>query len=233
MARNAYDSMPPQPECEFDFNLPHGADTEEEQFEYNSRQPVHQAMDLADIESCDDPREDVSRSDKELNSIFADDEDGSELPLNYDRFPNGFSDDEGGKDAFDRSWETLQTKKLSSKKSKKSPRRSDISNNDDQPSPKTKRPRKSLFGGAGQEAEEQDQEDGDEIKDRNVEFLDTTQPDIQNRLSSLGLDQQEAQDVRVPILGRGLGYPDIGSPSPAPSRSPSEESVVILSDDRV
>jgi hypothetical protein len=229
----ADDKMPPWPECEFDFDLPHGVDTEEEQFDHDKRQPVHKAMDLTGNENRDDSIQDVSRSDQELDTLFADAEDNSELPLNYDRFPKGFSDDGSRNDTLECSWEGVQTKKLSSKKSKKSPRRSGISDSDEQASPKAKKPCKSLFGDAGQEVKEQDQEDDVKHQSRIAKLFNTTQPDIQDRMSSLDLDQQEAQDMRVPILSRGLGSSDVESGSPASSRSPSEESVGIPVDDKV
>jgi hypothetical protein len=220
------DTMPCRPDCEFHFNLPHSFDPDEEQ-------SVEQAIIFADNENRDDPMEGTSPNDEDLDALFADYEDNSEQPLSHDRFPIGFSDNGGAKDAFDRSWDAHQAKRQYSKKTKKSPRRSEVGDKDDDACPRIKRPRKLLFGDPGQEVEEQEHEEGVENQDGSIEFRDSPQPGLRNRLSSLNLDQQEAQDTHIPNLGFGPRSSEIDSASPGPSRAPSEESVVIPPDDKV
>jgi hypothetical protein len=167
------DSMPPRLECEFDFNLPHGTGTEETQ------------MNNASLEDAPMP-------DRDLDALFVGDPDDEQQPMNYETFPSGFSDDEGGEAAFDRSWAAQPARKLSPK-NKKSPRRSDGSDGGEEASPKTKRSRKSLFGGPFEEVD--DIEDKDDMSDTNLEVDDpeASKPDIRHRISSLNLDQRQVE----------------------------------------
>ena len=210
MAALTGDAMPPRPECEFDFNLPNGIEMED---------GALLAQDTTATTDNNDPMEDAQRTDQEVDELFVDDENNAQQPMNYDTFQPGFSDDEGGEEAFDRSWGGHQARRASPKK-KKSPRRSEDGDGDDEGSPRTKRPRKSLFGGPNEE-----------IEDMNVSKA--SRPNIRHRMSSLNLDQQEAQDERTFNLGFGLGSSERDSMSPVPSRAPSEDSIIIPPDDQV
>jgi hypothetical protein len=207
------DSMPPRLECEFDFNLPHGTGTEETQ------------MNNASLEDAPMP-------DRDLDALFVGDPDDEQQPMNYETFPSGFSDDEGGEAAFDRSWAAQPARKLSPK-NKKSPRRSDGSDGGEEASPKTKRSRKSLFGGPFEEVD--DIEDKDDMSDTNLEVDDpeASKPDIRHRISSLNLDQRQvenaedvqyAQNTRPYDMGFGLPSSDQDDLPPRPPRAASEDS---------
>jgi hypothetical protein len=187
----------------------------------------------------EDLMEDVTLTNEEVDDLFNDDQDTSQRPLDYETFLPGFSDDEGGEAAFDRSW-TSQKAGKASPKNKKSPRRSEDSDGDDEASPRTKRPRHSLFGGPDEEVLHQEQEAVEQNEDMSV--LETPRPDIRQRFSSLTLDQQDAQDVHDTEgiqeaqgvddfnMGLDLGSSDMTSMPNAPSRAPSEESIVIPPD---
>jgi hypothetical protein len=191
------------------------------------------------IRDNSDTMQDVTRTNEELDDLFNDDQDTSQQPLDYDTFQPGFSDDEGGEEAFNRSWPAQQARKKSPK-SKKSPRRSETSDGDDEASPHSKRPRKSLFGGPDEEMQGQEQEENEQ--NEGLGTLEIGRPDMRQRFSSLNLDQQDAQDVQDTQniqeaedgghfnMDFDFGGTAIGRVSHAPSRAPSEESIVILPD---
>ncbi|KAF2829626.1 hypothetical protein CC86DRAFT_344135 [Ophiobolus disseminans] len=211
----ADDTMPPRPNCEFDFNLPHGIDTEEAMDVDNDPQQNNE-------ESTDDPMDDLFNDPEPDDVIGADDQHDA---LNYKTFEAGFSDDEGGTEVFDRSWTVHQARKAPPKQ-KKSPRRSEDDDGDNESSPKLKKPRKSLFGGPVEERETA------ALEDHVPNAHSVSGLDVRQRMSSLNLDQQEAQDERPFHLGFGLGSSERGSMSPGPSRAPSEDSVFIPRDNQ-
>lgn len=180
--------MPPRPQCDFDFTLPHGIDSQH------------------------------SPDNKESREFHLGEEQYAQQDMNYDTFGPGFSDDEGRKEAFDRSWKAPQARKPSPKK--KSPRRTEDSDGDDEASPLAKKPRQSLFGGPDEDIEEE---------------IATKTPDygIRNRMSSMNLDEQDIQDGLTSSFGLGTGPSNWDSRSPIASRAASEESVVIPPDDQV
>ena len=212
----ADDSMLPKPGCEFDFSL------------------------LPDLNAEEDNM-DTSGGDQSATENHQDDEgtNGSNEALETTEytFAQGFSDDEGGEEAFDRTFAGHQARKASSKQ-KKPPRRSEDGDADDEDSPKAKKPRKSLFGGGPVEDTEephnfeddlpeaiQDQEMEDRVNDVEEDSSSShiSKPDIRQRMSSLNLDMQEQQDSRPFSLGFGLAIDN----SAALSRAASEESVNI------
>jgi hypothetical protein len=185
----------------------------------------------------EDMMEDVLHTAEETDALFFDDKDSSQQVIDYDTFQPGFSDDEGGADAFDRSWTAQQLRKKSPK-SNKLPRRSENADSDDETSQQTKRPRKSLFGGPAQDVPSPQREEfaGDHIGDE--ETLNASKPDIRHRLGSLDLNQQNSQNDEDVQLGRDEHTPDLGTSAvasklPAPSRAPSEESIDIPPDTEV
>jgi hypothetical protein len=194
------------------------------------------------IRNNSDTMEDVMRTNEELDDLFNDDQVTSQQPLDYETFLPGFSDDEDGEEAFNRSWPAQQARKKSPK-SKKSPRHSETSDGYDEASPHSKRPRKSLFGGPDEEMQDQEQEENK----RNEEMgnLQIARPDMRQRFSSLNLEQQDAQDVQDTQniqeaedgghfdTGFDLGGSAMDGMSQVPSRAPSEESIVIPPDTMV
>jgi hypothetical protein len=220
----ADDSMPPRPECEFDFNLPHGIDTTES---------VPYTQERKATRSGEDSNSQTRRTDEELDALFEDGVDNAQQPMNYDTFAQGFSDDEGGDEAFDRSWTARQAKRPSPKKKKKSSRRSEDGDGDDEASPRTKRPRKSIFGGPLEELEAQEREEYVVGQDNGSNAPPTPGQGIRHCMSGLNIDEQDAQDDRPFNIGFGLTSSERDSMSPVASRDPSEDSVIIPPDDHV
>jgi hypothetical protein len=225
-------SMPPKPDCDFDFSLPHGIDDEDDA-------SFTEAATATVIDS--NTMEDVSRGSQGTSDLF-DDNDNAQPTTEY-VLPPGFPDDEGGDEAFDRSWSGHQARKAMPKQ-KKSPRRSEDGDGDDEAIPRAKKPRKSLFdGGPVEDVEEeaehnveddlpediQDQimEDRADEVEEDISFPSVPKPDIRQRMSSLNLDLQEEPDNRLFKLGFGIGTSDRDEHSPALSRAVSEESVAI------
>jgi len=235
MANAGHDEMPPRPECEFDFNLPHGIDAEEDgtlqQYATTER-------------SNDEPTPDGFREDNNLDALSFDQPGNMQRPMNYDSQAMGFSDEESAGHQNDRSWKAEQARKPSPK-SKKSPRRSNKGDTGDEASPKAKRPRQSLFGGLVEEAREPEMESNlnDQDIDMGVDMgAPEPSPDFRHRMSSLNLDQQEkndteefqnAQDTRPFDLGLGLGSFEEDGMLATGSRAASEDSFMIPPDDQV
>jgi hypothetical protein len=235
MTDPANDSMPPKPDCDFDFSLPHGIDNEDDMdtsIGDNGTTEQHQ----------DDP------TDALFNDSSANDESGANDPNQAQPtteyvLPPGFPDDEGGDEAFDRLWTGHQARKAMPKQ-KKSPRRSEDGDGDDEASPRGKKPRKSLFGGGPVEDVEgeallnvedelpediQDQvmkDRADEVEE-DISSSSVPRHDIRQRMSSLNLDLQEKPDNRSFKLGFGIATSNRDEHSPVPSRAVSEESVAI------
>jgi hypothetical protein len=234
MATAADDIMPPRPDVEFDFNLPHGIDSEEAAA--SNDQHNHDYQDDHDF------MEEVRHTTEPNNDLDLYDQDTGEQDMNYNVMPKGFSDDEDAGEAFDRSWSGRQAKK-SSPKNKKSPKRSS-DDGDDEASPMTKKPRKSLFGGPmeGNDEERPDEEPEEYIVhwDDNVREPKTPRHCIVKRLSSLSLEQQEREDSpaeRPFNFGFGITTSnrdsDRGSMSPTPAPDTSNENVFIPPDTEV
>jgi hypothetical protein len=229
MADSGHDDMPPRPECEFDFNLPHGIDAEED--------GTLKQCSTAE-RSNDEPN--GFREDNNRDALSFDQPGNTQQPVNYDSLALGFSDEEGAGRQYDRSWGAEQARKPSPK-SKKSPRRSNKGDTGDEASPKAKRPRQSLFGGPGEEAQEPEIESN--LNDQDVDMVaPEPSPDFRHRMSSLNLDQQEehdteefqnAQDNRPFDLGLGLGSFEDDGMLATGSRAASEESFTIPPDDQV
>ena len=138
-----------------------------------------------------------------------------EQSLDYRQFSPGFSDEEDNGQAFEHDWSSRQAKRQAVKaaKSKKSPRRSD--DDADLEPVRTKKLRPSLFVSPHADISE------GELAD--VSSAPATPGHIiGNRMSSLNLDAEEADDetiARNVSNGFGLACSDIGSVhnSPAPS----------------
>jgi hypothetical protein len=220
-------------ESEFTFNLPHGVEDEDED-------DVVHSPERSD-EQNDQPTDDVADHNEVGNNSLFGDQDDAERPMNYDHFKPGFSDDEGGAEAFDRSWEGHKARKAPPKQ-KKSPRRSD--NGDDEASPRAKRPRQSLFGGPSNPPENENHESCTESQSESAPVPMTPAAVLGDDMSGMHLDQEDTQDTsqfnqqyahdNCPFsVGFGFQYFDRDNASPAPSRAVSEESVVIPPDDQV
>ncbi|KAI4646303.1 uncharacterized protein J4E78_009225 [Alternaria triticimaculans] len=227
--------MPPRPDVDFDFNLPHGLDDDAT----GEQQEPHAQSFNNDLFSQNDNPLDDTHQPMELdqdhnqggqNSVHDD--------MNYNGLEEGFSDDDDAPKAFDRSWTTHQARR-SSLKSKKSPRTDD---GDDEPSPRTKKPRQSLFGGLVEEVEEDhfddlfEEQPDDCLVDEEVDLPETEMPrqSIGNRMSSLNLDQQE-REVSPFEQQFNLGFEQPGDSdregmSSRGSPAPSDGEVVIPPD---
>ncbi|KAH7090744.1 hypothetical protein FB567DRAFT_590124 [Paraphoma chrysanthemicola] len=214
------DSMPPRPECEFDFDLPHGIDAEE-------TEPFAQDHNATPDEEPLDSN--MGHTDDHLDELFEDGRDNAQKLMNYDTLAQGFSDDEEVDKAFDRSWTAHQARKSSPKHKKKSPRRSEDGDGDDEGSPRAKRPRKSLFGGPVEHIDTQQSANYPSSQSSVPHTPITPGHGIGHGMSSLNLD---APDDRPINLGFGLDTSDRDSLSPVPSRAPSEESFIIPPDDQ-
>lgn len=229
--------MPPRPECEFEFNLPHGIDTEESasiDSDHNDKSMQNSQDDQAvnSTQRSHDSLDDLFKDPESHDRHSVEDQHQAQQSLNYDTFQPGFSDDEGGGEVFKSSWTAQQARKASPK-NKKSPRRLQDDDGDEEISPMIKRPRKSLFGGPDTTSEDQAAFENIANQNEDLQTPEPSKPDIRHRLSSLNLVQQEAQDTRTYDLSFRLGSSDEDSMSPIPSRAPSEESVIIPSDDQV
>jgi hypothetical protein len=229
----ADDSIPPRPECDFDFNLPQGMNAEE---------GIALTLGSAGaIQNVDTLMDEDPMPDRDLDALFVGDAVDAQQPMNYEMFSSGFSDDEGGEQAFDRSWAAQQAKKASLK-DKKSPRRSEGRESGEKANPRTKRPRKSLFGGPFEEVDDHQEKVDKDNPDLEADTPETSGPNIRNRMSSLDLDQQqvedvediqEAQDTRPFDMGFDLISFDQDDMPPRLSRALSEDSPVIPPDNQV
>jgi len=215
MATTNDNSMPPRPECEFDFNLPHGIDTEDgvPRADGPTTSPGgNEAMEdvqQIDKEPVDDAMDDLFNDPEPNDAVGADDPDDEQQTMYYNTLPKGFSDDEGGEEAFDRSWTAHQARKASPKQ-KKSPRRSEDDDGDDESSPRIKRPRKSLFGGPDEEVDNEqlenriDGQDEDLIDDHDHDRIDNQQ---ENRIDNQ--NEERAHDQEEDLVTHKAARPDI------------------------
>jgi hypothetical protein len=241
------ESMPPRPEVEFDFNLPHGIDADEDAIEddrnihddpenanltQDIRNSAEHDLDIDMHETRDGVRHSKDASKDFQNSGYQE--------MNYNTLEKGFSDDDDAPEAFDRSWLAHQARKSPPKK-KKSPRADD---DDDEASPRSKKPRQSLFGGPPDEVEENEYDDlfeerpADRLADQfdDLPATETTNQSVGNRMSSLNLEQQDTEGgpSEQPLnLGFGFGDSDRESMSPRESPAPSEGEIVIPPDTQV
>jgi hypothetical protein len=228
----AYDSMPPRPDCEFNFVLPFGIDTAEGLPHNDNQGPDHPAREPHDDSNSNKLIGAIPHTDEQVNTLLADDEDNAQQPLNDGVFRIGFSDDEGVREAFDLSWSARQARQ-GLPKNKKSSRRSGVSDDDDETIPRIKRARRSIFGGPVEKIKEKEHEDHDKSQDKDMSAFDTLKPDIRQRMSSLNLVQQDTQSTHASNSGFGLQSSEKDSLSSVSSRAPSEESIIIPPDDKV
>jgi len=232
-------NLPPKPDVEFDFNLPHGMDVEENAKGDDQSMNDHHA----DDGMPQDP--DVDMHDEDSGDFHSKDarhhQNSAQHDMNYNTLEEGFSDDEDAPKAFDRSWIAHQARR-SSPKSKKSPRTDD---GDDEASPRSKKPRQSLFGGLAEEVEEDhfddlfEEQPDDPLVDEEVDLPETEMPrqSIGNRMSSLNLDQQE-REVSPFEQQFNLGFEQPGDSdregmSSRGSPAPSDGEIVIPPDTQV
>jgi len=233
--------MPARPEVEFDFNLPHGLDAEPETIAHNAH-PDDVVRSRSDGGHDDDePMEDVQQAVQRDLDLDPPRQNAAQHDMNYNTLEEGFSDDEDAPKAFDRSW-TAHRARRSSPKSKKSPRTDD---GDDEASPRSKKPRQSLFGGLAEEVEEDhfddlfEEQPDDPLVDEEVDLPETEMPrhSIGNRMSSLNLDQQE-REVSPFEQQFNLGFEQPGDSdregmSSRGSPAPSDGEIVIPPDTQV
>jgi len=235
------DSMPARPEVEFDFSLPHGLDTEQETVAHNAdHDDVMRSRGDGghdDHESMEDVQQVVQR-DVDLGLPH---QNAEQHDMNYNTLEEGFSDDEDAPKAFDRSWTAHQARR-SSPRNKKSPRTDD---GGDEPIPRSKKPRQSLFGGLAEEVEEDhfddlfEEQPDDRPVDEEVDLPETEIPrqSIGNCMSSLNLDQQEREaDPFEQQFNLGFEQPgdsDREGMSSRGSPAPSDGEIVIPSDTQV
>ncbi|UPX15847.1 uncharacterized protein EKO05_0006283 [Ascochyta rabiei] len=224
------DVAPPnKPKVTLDFNLPHGTDVEEDT--QVTPVPMYAAYDSGPFDTLRDHHgstTDLHGISDRQDHIKTSSQDGNEDDMNYRQFSPGFSDDDGGQEAFDRSWHSHQAEKRATKavKGKKSPRRSDAED-DSESSVPAKKPRQSLFGELTEELREEKQVS-------NPFAPATPEHGIGNRMSSLSLDQQMGDDGdinRSITTGFGFACSDIGSVRDSPV--PSDEDFHIPPDDVV
>lgn len=217
-----------KPEVTFEFNLPHGIDSEEATHVVannakerpDSGAEVHCSLDQNNEEMTGLP------SNNEQSFHYGEDQvNENNQDLTYRQFSPGFSDDEGSGEAFERSWPGHQAAKQAAKtaRGRKSPRRSDNASEDSGTKARAKKPRQSLFGRA------------DEVMDIDEQVNDLFAPatpgfGLGNRMSSLALDQEHNGDeVEHPMSNSfGLACSDIGSVRD--STPPSDDEVVIPTD---
>jgi hypothetical protein len=245
MSNTINDSMPPRPDVEFDFNLPHGIDAGDSvkgnlhsTHGYQENDNLPKAMHEHVEQDIDIDMRDRSNDD---NSIY--DQNSSDQDMNHQILQileQGFSGDDDAPQAFDRSWSGHQARKSPST-SKKSPRTDD---GDDEASPRVKRPRQSLFGGPTDVIEEDQFDDlfgelpEEGLRDQADNLLETEVPreNIGNRLSSLDLEAQETEvhSSEQPLnLSFGFAESDRDSMSPRVSPGLSDGEIVIPPDTQV
>jgi hypothetical protein len=232
MATPTDDSMPPRPECEFDFRLPYGFATEESPLIAENFAVSHQ---------YNESMGNGSDQNDGFDGRFVGDQNNAQQPMDDDKLPTCISDDDGGEEVFNRSWSAQQARKAPPR-TKKLPRRSENDHVDHEASLRSKRPRKSIFGGPSEQVEDQDIESylGDQTTYINAS--EASNSNISHSMDSLILDQQgiedpqytqQAQDTRPFDLGFGLESFNQDYVSPVPSRALSEESFIIPPDDIV
>ena len=227
----ADDHLPGKPGVTFDFDLPHGIDVEEGNHELQLDAPTRSATvdaswSLDHLTENGNQLTDPFGSSNHQDGTAANRHDDNEQELEYRQFSPGFSDDEGSREAFERSWSSHQAKKQAVKaaKGKKSPRRSNDEGDDSESSVRAKKPRQFLFSGTDEEKEDEAQVD-------NLLAPATPEHGIGNRMSSLNLDQQQNgdEDMDIPMkTGFGLACSDIGSVRDSPV--PSDNEFVIPPD---
>lgn len=238
--------MPPRPEVEFDFNLPHGIDNEKETPAIDQdplSSAFHDAV-MQDEHDCHDGQDyaDISHQNAVPDhNPDSHNQNRAQHDMNYNTLEEGFSDDDDAPKAFDRSWTAHQARRSSPKK-KKSPRAED---SDDEASTKSKKPRHSLFGGSTEEVEEDDLEDlfeeppEDRLIDEaeNLPETELRKHSIGNRMSSLNLDQQEREasplEQQFNVGFQQPGDSDREGMSSRGSPAPSDGEVIIPPDTKV
>lgn len=213
----ADDSMPPRPETEFDFNFPDGIDSEDDI-------PNVGQNDYGSLDGLPDSSKPSGNHNS--NSHYANQQDDD-----YSTAMKGFSDDEAGDETFDSSWTTNRVEN-NNFMIKKSPRRLNADDADDEDSPKVKRPRQSLFGGPDRGIEECGLDQPTEDYQSDHDTINTPGKGIRNCMSSINLGEEDGASQSF-SLGFGLELSDKGSMSSRTSPAPSEGSIIIPPDDQV
>ena len=126
MSNTINDSMPPRPDVEFDFNLPHGIDAGDSvkgnlhsTHGYQENDNLPKVMHEHVEQDIDIDMRDRSNDDNSIHDQNSSDQDMNHQILQI--LEQGFSDDDDAPQAFDRSWSGHQARK-SPPTSKKSPR---------------------------------------------------------------------------------------------------------------
>lgn len=229
-------SRPPKPDCDFDFNLPHGVDVEDTVTPTQDRDPVESLIDCAQVD--ENAMEDLQHTSTNSANLSPCGEVSTQQVTNYAALAEGFSDDEGGEEAFDRSWPSRRPKRAPPPL-KKSPRRWEEGDGDDEASP-TKRARRSLFGGPVEEGDIDDEQQSD-VRDNSAASNDPEpDPDIDDGMSSLHIDSirqdVEEQSTQMPAASptRSTSLASVrDSQSPPSSSVFSEDEVEIPPDTQV
>ncbi|KAF1836845.1 hypothetical protein BDW02DRAFT_613998 [Decorospora gaudefroyi] len=226
MDRSLDGSMPPRPDVEFDFNLPHDIDAEHDMHQSSSDTQGYQD-DMEDIRHTAEPNDSFSRYKQNID----------EQHLNYNVLPKGFSDDEDTEEGFDSFWSSHQARTLPPK-NKKSPKRSS-EDGDDEASPMTKKFRKSLFGGSAPAEEDEEAHVNRQPQyhppGQEDDLHEPKTPGLRNPMTSLTLEQKEREETpfeRPFNLGFGLETSDRGSISPTPAPEAAEGNLTISPDTR-
>ncbi|KAL5116239.1 hypothetical protein ACEQ8H_005904 [Pleosporales sp. CAS-2024a] len=235
------ESMPPRPECEFDFNFPTAVDDSDSKT-LETTMARH---------SRDAPTQHVPQAHTELDALLEGGSDNAQQVVNYDNLKPGFFEDGDSVEQHDRSREAEQAHK-SSPNQKKSPRRSEEGDEFDKASPNTKRPRTSLFGGPTQHVQDEDFKDSSSSTSLYMSAQRVSTPNFHRQMSDLNLEQQPVEDLPHHQDATGLqdaqdlpeddGRPTkpgfdpasfgYNNPSPATSRAVSEDDLIIPPDDQ-
>ncbi|CAO2650864.1 Nn.00g091610.m01.CDS01 [Neocucurbitaria sp. VM-36] len=236
MAGGQDDNIRMQPRCEFDFNLPHGIDTQTDG--HNKEQCLDSAIHrndqqkFGDVHTKQDSVEDIvhttgTHSDPELH-----DQNDSDQHMDYGTLEKNFPDDEYQTAVFDHSWEGHQVRDPSAE-SKESPSYLE-EGRDDEIGLGTKTTPMSLFGGIATEHreprfEEHHLDPGD--------YADLPRAPEEGIYYSMSSDFDERERESSPSerpfnLDFGLDSSNGEKMSPRASLAPSEESIIIPPDDQ-
>ncbi|KAL1792384.1 hypothetical protein ACET3X_008891 [Alternaria dauci] len=235
MSTTVNHSMPPRPDVEFDFNLPHGIGADESvKGDLPSAHGHQEDDDLSTaihehVEQDIDIDIDIDMPDRSNDDNSIHDQKPSYQVMDYQTLEQGFSDDDDV---------PIHQARKSPPTNKKSPRNDD---SDDETSSRSKRPRQSLFGGPTDEVEEDQHDDlfeelfGEDLADQadNIPGSEVPKESISSRLPSLNLEVQEteAHPSEQPLnLGFGLEESDRDSMSPRASPALSDGDIVIPPD---
>ncbi|KAH7399122.1 hypothetical protein DE146DRAFT_523798 [Phaeosphaeria sp. MPI-PUGE-AT-0046c] len=224
-------SRPPKPDCNFDFNLPHGVDVEEATIPEQSQGLIESLASHSQVDCI--KMKVVQHADRLSGDFIAHRaQNGTPQNMNLASADTGFSDDEGHQEAFDRSWLSRRAKKASPALTK-SLRRWQEGDGDDEASP-TKKARQSLFGGPAEE----DQGGEEHVNGCHdvVHAPTNTSPEINDGMLSLYIDsdRQDVEQIALSPVTLGTSpkasITERDSMSPAPSLVPSDDDFDIPMD---